>query len=112
MRDMVAACAAGKVAGKIVVDLEKEEDNLGQADVPIAIMPRTGEILLLQMDGHLTATEFEQVLDMATEACKRIGAIQREALLNRYSTKPDAVKEGVATLDSTASPDGGDGNGK
>jgi exosome complex component RRP41 len=112
MRDMVAACASGKIDGKIVVDLGKEEDNLGQADVPIAIMPRTGDILLLQMDGHLTAQEVEEALDMATVACKRIGALQREALMNRYSTKPEAVKEGVASMDSGAGPEGGEGNDK
>ena len=52
MRDIPVACAAGKIDGKVVLDLGKEEDNLGEADLPVAIAPRTGEILLLQMDGH------------------------------------------------------------
>lgn len=100
MRDLVSACAAGKVDGQVVVDLGKEEDNLGQADLPMAILPRSGEILLLQMDGHLTADELSKAMDMAMDACKRIGAIQREALTKRYSVKPGAV-----------APDGGGTNG-
>ena len=48
MKDMVVGCAAGKIDGKVVLDLNKEEDNFGQADLPMAIIPRTDEIVLLQ----------------------------------------------------------------
>ena len=34
MRDMVCACAAGKVADTIVLDVNNEEDQAGQADAP------------------------------------------------------------------------------
>ena len=54
MRDIVPACAAGKADDKVLLDLNKEEDNYGQADVPIAIVPSTDEIVLLQMDGNMT----------------------------------------------------------
>ncbi len=85
MRDMIASCAFGKVGGKVVLDLDKEEDNYGEADVPLAIVPRTDEIVLLQMDGNLTAKEFQQGLKMAMEACKEIHGMQREALKKRYA---------------------------
>jgi exosome complex component RRP41 len=86
MKDLIASCAFGKVDGKVVLDLGKEEDNYGQADVPIAIVPRTQEVVLLQMDGHLTKEEFTQGLDMGISACKNIYGLQREALKNRYAT--------------------------
>ena len=38
--------------------LNKEEDNYGQADLPLAIIPSTGEVVLLQLDGHLTHSLF------------------------------------------------------
>lgn len=84
MRDLVSACAAGKAGGQIILDLNKEEDNYGEADLPTAIAPRTGEIVLLQMDGHLTQDEFYQALDMATASCKEIYKIQADALKRRY----------------------------
>ena len=62
MRDIPVACAAGKVDGVVVLDLSAEEDQQGDADLPIAISPRSEEILLLQMDGHLTYKEFEEAL--------------------------------------------------
>jgi exosome complex component RRP41 len=98
MKDLIASCAFGKVAGNVVLDLCKEEDNFGEADVPMAIVPRTEEVVLLQMDGHLTSAEFAQGLDLGVSACKKIYELQREALRNRYATvveKDDDLTEMV-----------------
>jgi len=84
MRDLVVGCAAGKVDDRIVLDLSEKEDKEGQADVPIAIMPRTGEITLLQSDGNLTEEEFEEAINLAIEGCKKINEIQKDALKSRY----------------------------
>jgi exosome complex component RRP41 len=84
MRDLVVSCAAGKADGKVVLDLSEDEDKEGEADLPVAIMPRSGKITLLQMDGHLTPDEFEKALDLAIEGCKKINAVQKEAIKNRY----------------------------
>jgi exosome complex component RRP41 len=84
MRDMVAACAAGKAEGKVVMDLSEWEDKEGEADLPIAIMPRTGDITLLQMDGQLNAEEFDQALDLAIKGCRIISEEQKKAIKSRY----------------------------
>lgn len=85
MRDIPVGCAAGKMNGDIVLDLSEKEDKEGQADVPIVILPRTGEITLLQADGKLKEDEFEEALDLAMEGCMRISKIQEEALKERYN---------------------------
>ena len=54
MRDMVAAIAAGKVADTVILDVNNEEDQAGQADMPIGYMPSLEKITLLQLDGVLT----------------------------------------------------------
>jgi exosome complex component RRP41 len=84
MKDMVVGCAAGKFNDEIVLDLSEVEDKEGQADVPIAIMPRTGEITLLQSDGHLSEEEFGKALNLAIEGCNQISEIQKEALKSKY----------------------------
>lgn len=94
MRDIVPACAAGKVQGYIVVDLMKEEDNFGEADLPVAILPKTNEILLMQMDGHFTQEEFEEAFALATDACRKIHELQKQALLTRYAVIDDNFMEG------------------
>jgi exosome complex component RRP41 len=85
MRDLVVACAAGKADDKIVLDLMDEEDKYGSADVPVALMPNLNAVTLLQMDGKLTHEEFEIAVNMAIEGCKKIGAMQKEALKAKYA---------------------------
>ncbi len=84
MRDLVVGCAAGKVDGVVVLDLNKEEDNFGEADVPMAIMPRTGDIALLQMDGDLTYEELTNAMEMAMDAAKEIYQLEMTALKGKY----------------------------
>jgi exosome complex component RRP41 len=87
MRDIVPSVAVGKVNDTVILDLNKEEDNFGQADVPMAIMPRTGEVLLLQMDGHMTFGELQQAIDMGFEASQTIYELQKDALRRRYAVE-------------------------
>ena len=84
MTSLIACCAAGKIDNKVVVDLDKPEDNHGQADVPMAVIPRTEEIVLLQMDGHLTADEFKAAMRMAIDGSKKVNEIQIQALKEKY----------------------------
>jgi len=84
MKDLVVACAAGKVDDTVVVDLYDAEDKLGSADVPVAYMPNLNAITLLQMDGILAPDEFEQAVNMAMEGCKKIYVMQKEALKTKY----------------------------
>ncbi|MDY6865320.1 MAG: exosome complex exonuclease Rrp41 [Halobacteriota archaeon] len=82
MKGMVSSCAVGKVDDTIVLDLMKEEDNYGQADMPLAIVSKDERITMLQMDGHLTKEEFSTGLRMAIEGCKKIYDVQRKALID------------------------------
>lgn len=84
MRDLVPACAAGKVDDTIVLDLMQEEDNFGQGDLPMGYVPTKDEIVLLQLDGDFTKEEFETAKKYAIEGCKKIYEMQKEALKNKY----------------------------
>jgi exosome complex component RRP41 len=85
MRGLVSACAAGKVGDTVVVDLGKAEDNFGAADLPVALNHQTGEIVLLQMDGHLTPDEFDQALELGLKGCRDVYELQKQALYGRYA---------------------------
>jgi exosome complex component RRP41 len=84
MRDLVVACAAGKVDGKIALDLMDTEDKVGEADVPIAFMPNLNAITLLQMDGNLSVDEFKTAVSMALEGCNKLYTLQKQALKEKY----------------------------
>ncbi|MBU1204376.1 MAG: exosome complex exonuclease Rrp41 [Nanoarchaeota archaeon] len=90
MKDMVAAVSIGRVDDKLVVDLDYSEESYEDgtvADIPIAVVSRTGEISLLQMDGELSRDELKQALEMAKKACSKIDKIQRDALKKKYEVK-------------------------
>jgi exosome complex component RRP41 len=95
MKDLVVACAAGKVDGQIVVDLCDAEDKQGEADLPVAIIPSSGAVTLIQMDGKLSPEEFEKALSMAVEGCRKIYEMQREALKRKYLLIKEAVEEKI-----------------
>ncbi len=92
MRGLVSSCAVGKADGVLLLDLNKEEDNHGEADMPVA-MTQHDEITLLQMDGHMTLEEFEEGLEMAKQGCREIYQLQRKALVERYK-KEEEVEDG------------------
>ena len=84
MRDMVASCASGKVADTIVLDVNNEEDQAGQADMPIGYMPNFEKITLLQLDGILTPEEYKKCVEVGINGCKIVYEIQKKALNDKY----------------------------
>jgi len=84
LRGLVSACAAGKVDGKIVLDLNDTEDKEGEADVPVAFIPQLNVFSLLQMDGLMTVDEYKSALSLALEGCRKLYDMQIEALKKKY----------------------------
>ena len=82
MKDMVAAVSVGKVGDKIVIDLNKEEEDYedGATDIPVAMTGRNHEVTLLQFDGEVTKEELMKGLEMARKGCLDIIEIQKKAL--------------------------------
>jgi len=100
MRDLVVSCATGKADGELILDPGKEEDNRGQADMPLAVVTRTEDIVLLQMDGHLTQEELKKAMRMSIDACKEIYVIQKDALRKRYAVTTEEPVEVQETIDT------------
>jgi exosome complex component RRP41 len=98
MKSMISSCAAGKVADTLILDPMKEEDNFGQADMPVAMTP-SGEITLLQMDGRLSQEEFCHALQMAMRGCREVYEIQRKSLIDKYSQLESEPVQEVSALE-------------
>lgn len=86
MKDMVSAVSVGKVGDKVVVDLDKDEEDHeeGATDIPIAVMGKSGKITLLQLDGKISPKELKEALEMGQKACKEILKVQQNALKEKY----------------------------
>ena len=89
MKDLVAAVSVGRVDDKIVVDLDYSEESYENgpvADIPVAVMPNSGKITLLQMDGIISPEQLAKAIEMAKATCLKIAAVQRAALKEKYNS--------------------------
>ncbi len=84
MRDLVCSVAAGKIDGQPVLDLTGKEEEITEADLPIAYMPRTGAITLLQMDGDIPPRDVKALIELAIKGCQQIYQAQKVALRQRW----------------------------
>ncbi|MDP6670509.1 MAG: hypothetical protein QGI60_01695, partial [archaeon] len=82
------------------------EDAPDAVDIPIAIMPRTEEIVLLQMDGLMTKAEWKKAKELGIKGCKQVYEVQKAALRKKYEaaekqdTKPKAEEKKPAAKKS------------
>lgn len=100
MKDMVAAVSVGVIDHQIVIDLNGDEEHqheLDVADIPIAMVPSTGEVTLLQCDGKLTKDDLLKGIEKVTPVLKNIAEIQRKALKEKY--KDEGFEGAVAEDD-------------
>jgi len=96
MKDLVTAVAVGRVDDKVVVDLCYDEEAYPDgpvADIPVGILPRTGEIVLLQMDGEIDKKMLLEAIELAKKTCKDLNKIQRAALKDKFVI--EGLKTGV-----------------
>lgn len=87
MKDMVSAVSVGIVDNQVLVDLDYQEEayETGDvADIPVAMIPNTEEITLLQMDGRISKEDFKKALEMVKQPLKDLAEIQRKALKEKY----------------------------
>jgi len=100
MKDMVAAVAAGVVDNTVVLDLDYKEEHYPEfatgkidsehvADIPVACIPSTGEVTLLQMDGIISKEQLIKAVELAKKKCAEIAEIQRQALKDRFLKAED-----------------------
>ncbi|MFA5175849.1 MAG: exosome complex exonuclease Rrp41 [Candidatus Nanoarchaeia archaeon] len=85
MRDLVSAVSAGKFKGDFIADLNYEEDSAEEGvDFPIAMMPRTGAITLMQMDGIVEKDDIKEFMKIGKKACEKVYEVQKKALREKY----------------------------
>lgn len=87
MKDLVAAVSVGKVDDKLLVDLDYSEESYPDApvaDIPIAMMPNSGKITLLQMDGEVKKEELIELIERGKKVLIDIYEVQKKALKEKY----------------------------
>ena len=88
MKDLISSISVGKVGDKVLIDLDKyEEDHeAGATDIPVS-MDSNGNVTLLQLDGSVSKDELFKSLELAKKGCKEIDTLQRKTLRDFYGVK-------------------------
>jgi len=89
MKDIPAAVAVGVIDGTVVADLDYAEEAYDGvvADIPICMIPSTGEISLLQMDGKVKKEELIKAIELGKKVLLKISETQREALKKKLEVQ-------------------------
>jgi exosome complex component RRP41 len=94
MKDLIYAVSVGRIGEHVTMDFDMIEDNYSDSDMPIAVAPRNNDIVLLQMDGGLTRSQFAEAIQMAVDAGKTITEIQKNALRDVYAKVAEKYEKG------------------
>ncbi|MFP4424357.1 MAG: exosome complex exonuclease Rrp41 [Candidatus Woesearchaeota archaeon] len=89
MKDLVVAIAVGCINGNIIADLDYAEESFdGEvSDIPIALIPSTEEITLLQMDGRITKELMNEAIELGKKVAPKLYEVQKEALKKKYEVQ-------------------------
>ncbi|MBU5574976.1 MAG: exosome complex exonuclease Rrp41 [Candidatus Aenigmarchaeota archaeon] len=85
LKDIVSSCSVGKIDGEIVLDIAGFEDNYGEVDCAVAMIPHEEKVLLLQMDGIVTKEEFKKMIMLAKEGCLKVYESQKTAIKQAFT---------------------------
>ena len=102
MRDYVCACTAslspggGDNATAPVVDVSGVEASLGGPELTVAVLPKSGEIVLLEMTQRFHLDQLGPVLDAAVSGCRRISAVLDKEVRRHVSRGALEMRRGGA----------------
>jgi len=88
MKDLVCSVSVGRVDDQIVADLTYDEEAYEDgtvADIPVAMLPGSGKVVLLQMDGDMKREDMKKALELAKKSVKQIFEIQKKALKDKFA---------------------------
>ena len=85
MKDLVSSISMGYLDKQALVDIDSTEDcDLGATDIPMAYIPNTDKISLLQLDGEIDKDKLIEVLELGKKMCIEIDKVQRKALKDKF----------------------------
>lgn len=80
MRDYVCASSAGFIEDTPLADLSYVEESAGGPQLALALLPKSDQIALLEMNSRLHEDHLERVMDAASKACKDVYAVLEQVV--------------------------------
>jgi exosome complex component RRP41 len=84
MKNLVCSIALGKLDKDIVVDVDKYEEDFetgeGATDIPIAKIANSNKFTLLQLDGKIQPSLFQDIIKIGNKSLSEIYEVQKKTL--------------------------------
>lgn len=78
MKDFVCACSASYLGDSPIVDINYMEESSGSPEIIVSVLPKSEQIVFLEMNGRLHEDNLSKVVDMAVKGCKDVyGVLDR-----------------------------------
>jgi len=81
MRDLVVACSAGMLGRQPAVDLNRDEEFAGGAQLLLAELVGSKNVVLLEVESKVPDGEFARLHDMASTGCQAVAQQMKIGLL-------------------------------
>ncbi len=72
MRDYVCACAASLANDVPMLDISSLESTSGRPELTVAVLPKSGEVVLVEMSNRFHLDHLDRVMNVALEGCQKI----------------------------------------
>lgn len=86
MKDIVSSISIGKLDKQLVVDVNKYEEDWeegeGATDIAMSFTNKDSKLTHIQLDGHITAKQLKEAVELGKEAIKKVYELQKKALKN------------------------------
>mmetsp|Transcript_15148 Transcript_15148/g.32682 ORF Transcript_15148/g.32682 Transcript_15148/m.32682 type:complete len:268 (+) Transcript_15148:177-980(+) len=91
MKDTVCACTAGILGRRVAIDLTREEEMAGGAQVIAGILAGTQEVSLLEVESKVPEGMFAPMYEAAVAGCAQI-AMEMKACLLEHATQSFSLR--------------------
>lgn len=85
MRDLVVACTAGMLGRRAAIDLSREEEMAGGAQILVAAHAGSKKISLLEVESKVPEGQLQRLQASALAGCEAIAAEMKTCLLEHAS---------------------------
>ena len=92
LRDFVCACSASFVNDKPILDISYVEESSGGAELIVATLPKSEQIVFLEMNSRLHEDNLSSVLDIAVKGCKDIHDVLNQAVRDHVGEVASVVE--------------------
>ena len=91
MKDFVCACSSSYISDTPIVDTNHLEETSGGPEIIVASLPKSDQMVFIEMNGRLHEDHLSKVIDTAVKGCKDVHDILDRAVRSHVTEMSSAL---------------------